>query len=49
LGLSMYAPTIDEADLDDEERAEPAQSFLIFRRGYYEEERKRLEAAQSGK
>jgi hypothetical protein len=42
LGLSMYAPSIDEPDLDDEERAEPAQSFLVFRPGYYEEERERL-------
>jgi hypothetical protein len=44
LGLSMYAPMIDEPDLDDDERAEPAQSFLAFRPGYYEEERRRLEA-----
>jgi hypothetical protein len=44
LGLSMYAPYIDEPDLDDDERAEPAQSFLAFRPGAYEEERKRLEA-----
>lgn len=42
LGLSMYAPSIDEPDLDDEERAEPAQSFLVFRPGYYEEEWTRL-------
>jgi hypothetical protein len=42
LGLSMYAPEIDEPDLDGKERAEPAQSFLAFRPGYYEEERKRL-------
>jgi hypothetical protein len=42
LGLSMYAPSIDEPDLDDEERTEPAQSFLAFRPGYWEEERERL-------
>ena len=44
LGLSMYAPSIDEPDIDDEERAERAQSFLVFRPGYYEEERRRLKA-----
>ena len=43
LGLSMYAPSIDEPDLDDDERSKPAQSFLAFRPGYYEQERKRLE------
>ena len=43
LGLSMYAPFIDEPDLDEEERGKPAQCFLAFRPGYYEEERKRLE------
>jgi hypothetical protein len=37
LGLSMSAPGIDEADLDDDERHDPAQSFLVFRSGYYEE------------
>lgn len=47
LGLSMYAPSMDELDLDDDERAEPAQSFLAFQPGYYEQERKRLEVAQA--
>ena len=47
LGLSMYAPSIDEPNLDDDERAEPAQSFLAFRPGYYEQERKRLEVARA--
>jgi hypothetical protein len=42
LGLSMYAPSVDEPDLDDDERSEPAQSFLAFRPGYYEQERRRL-------
>ena len=46
LGLSMYAPAIDEMDLEPEERAESAESFLAFRPGYYEEERKRLSAAR---
>jgi hypothetical protein len=35
LGLSMYAPSIDVPDLDDDQRTEPAQSFLAFRPGYY--------------
>ena len=42
LGLSMYAPSIDI----EEERAAPAQSFLAFRPGYYEEERRRIDAAR---
>jgi hypothetical protein len=33
LGLRMYAPSIDEPDLDEDERAEPAQSFLAFKPG----------------
>ena len=45
LGLSMYAPSIDEPDLDEEGRREPAQSFLAFRPGYYEEEQARMAAA----
>jgi hypothetical protein len=49
LGLSMYAPFVDEADLDDEERAEPAQSFLAFRPGAYEEERERIRVARTQK
>jgi hypothetical protein len=48
LGLSMYAPTIDEPDLNDDERAEGAQSFLVCRPGYYEEERNRLGLSREG-
>jgi hypothetical protein len=33
LGLMMYAPLIDEADLDEDEKAEPAQSFIAFKPG----------------
>ena len=33
LGLSMYAPSIDEPDLDADERDEPAQSFFGFSTG----------------
>jgi hypothetical protein len=39
LGLTMYAPLIDAPDLDEEERNEPAQSFLVFRPRYYEDDR----------
>jgi hypothetical protein len=49
LGLSMYAPFIDEADLDDDERAEPAETFLAFRPRYYEEETARMMAALAQK
>jgi hypothetical protein len=35
LGLSMYAPTIDEPDLDEDEFNAPAQSFLVFKPGIY--------------
>jgi hypothetical protein len=38
LGLAMYAPMIDEPDLDPDERSEPAQGFLVFRPRYYEDE-----------
>jgi hypothetical protein len=38
----MYAPFVNEADLDAEERAAPAESFLAFRPGYYRDERMRL-------
>lgn len=31
LGLSMYAPMIDERDLEEGERNAPAQSFLVFK------------------
>jgi hypothetical protein len=44
LGLSMYAPFIDQPDLDAEERAAPGEGFLVFRPGYYDEERARLAA-----
>jgi hypothetical protein len=44
LGLSMYAPFIDERDLEDDEKNEPALGFVIFKPGYYEEENLRLEA-----
>jgi hypothetical protein len=46
LGLSMYAPMVDEPDLDDDERAEPAQSFLVFRPLYYERQQRRLEVTR---
>ena len=42
LGLAIYAPLIDEPDLDPDERSEPAGSFAVFRPGYYEEETERL-------
>jgi hypothetical protein len=42
LGLAMYAPLIDERDLDPDERSEPAGSFAVFRPGYFEEETERL-------
>ena len=38
LGLSMYAPAIDEPDLEDDERAEPAETFLAFKPGYYDQD-----------
>ena len=47
LGLCMYAPLIDEPDLDDDEKQDPAQSFLVFRPGAYDEDRQRIEAARS--
>jgi hypothetical protein len=47
LDLSMHAPLIDEPDLDEQERAEPAQSFLVFRPGYHDEERERLRSLNS--
>jgi hypothetical protein len=47
LGLCMYAPLIDEPDLDDDEKQDPAQSFLVFRPGAYDEDRKRIETARS--
>ena len=39
LGLSMYAPFIDEPDLDEDERGKPARCFLAFRPRYYEDDR----------
>lgn len=45
MGLSMFSDQIDEPDLDERERAAPAQSFLAFRPGYYEQENARLLAA----
>jgi hypothetical protein len=47
LGLCMYAPLIDEPDLDDDEKQDPAQSFLVFRPGAYDEDRQRIEAVRS--
>lgn len=44
LGLSMHAPMLDEPDLDADELAAPARSFLVFRPGYYEQERTRIDA-----
>jgi hypothetical protein len=38
----MYAPMIDEPDLTEAERSEPAESFMIFRAGYHDEEQQRL-------
>ena len=48
LGLSMHAPLLEEPDLDHAERSEPAESFMIFRRGYHDDERRRLETAGGG-
>ena len=45
LGLGMWADWIDEAELDADELQDPAASFIIFRHGYYEEERARLASA----
>lgn len=45
LGLSMWADWIDEADLPPEDLSAPAMSFLIFRDGYHEQERARLQVA----
>ena len=45
LGLGMWADWIDEPDLTPDELQDPAQSFIIFRPGYYEEEQARLRAA----
>ena len=36
LGLGMYAPWIDENDLSDEDRAQKAETFMVFRRGYHD-------------
>jgi hypothetical protein len=36
LGLSMSAPLVDEPDLTEDERKDPAQSFLVFPPDYYE-------------
>ena len=47
LGLCMYAPLIDEPDLDDDEKQDPAQSFLVFRPGAYDEDRQRIEGVRS--
>jgi hypothetical protein len=49
LGLSMYAPEIDDDDLTEEERALPAEGFLVFQPGYYEDERRRIEARRATK
>jgi len=38
LGLSMYAPMIDESDLNEDEALRPGESFMVFKPGYYEEE-----------
>lgn len=38
LGLSMYAPLIDESDLNEDEARRPGESFMVFKPGYYEEE-----------
>ena len=45
LGLGMWADWIDVPDLAPDELQEPALSFIIFRPGYYEEERARKVAA----
>lgn len=42
LGLAMSATHIDEEDLEEEERNEPATSFLVFEPGYYEREWDRI-------
>lgn len=42
LGLAMWADWIDEPDLDDDERRMPARSFMVFRKGYYEDELRRM-------
>ena len=44
LGLTMYAPFVDEPDLDESERAEPAQKLPSLPIGITtRHERKRLE------
>lgn len=39
LGLGMWSDWIDDTDLDSVQLKDPALSFLIFRPGYYEEDR----------
>jgi hypothetical protein len=45
LGLKMYAPLINEPDLTEEEKREPAQSMLIYSPGALEKEQARIDAA----
>ena len=40
----MGADWIDEPDLELDELEEPAQGFIVFRPGYYEEEHARMVA-----
>lgn len=35
LGLSMYAPMIDESDLNENEVRRPGESFMVFKPGYF--------------
>lgn len=45
LGLTMGADWIDEPDLGPDELSDPAEGFVIFRPGYWEQERARIAAA----
>src|SRR5262249_47192596 len=45
LGLGMWADWIDEPDLTPDELQDPAQAFIVFRPGYYEEDNARMVAA----
>jgi hypothetical protein len=47
LGLSMYAPDID--DLEEDEVAAPAEGFMVFKPGYAAESRRRIELLRAAK
>lgn len=42
LGLGMWADWIDVTDLEPDELLEPAESFIIFRPGYFEEDKPQI-------